>query len=153
MLSPLNINAFRAVFRAFRAEKDRHFSAVLQCSDGQSFAEWARIAYLRTDFLEWISFVNKLMICAMEWKDPLSSPCKGEARYLFFFSEKWRAKSEKSRWRNWKISSRRTYIASPLQGDKRGSLFFYSGLAQIVENDWYLTVGKGVSTAFVASFG
>ena len=65
----------------FGRKKSVIFLALLQCSDGQSVAEWARIAYLRTDFLAWISFVNKLMKCAMEWKDPLSSPCKGEARY------------------------------------------------------------------------
>ena len=65
----------------FGRKKSVIFPPVLQCSDGQSVAEWARIAYLRTDFLAWISFVNKLTFCAMEWKDPLSSPCKGEARY------------------------------------------------------------------------
>ena len=54
----------------FGRKKSVIFPPVLQCSDGQSVAEWARIAYLRTDFLAWISFVNKLMICAMEWIRP-----------------------------------------------------------------------------------
>ena len=72
---------FGLFFGLFGRKKTVIFPPVLQCSDGQSVAEWARIAYLRTDFLAWISFVNKLTFCAMEWKDPLSSPCKGEARY------------------------------------------------------------------------
>ena len=38
-------------------------------------------------------------------RDPLLSPCKGEAGYPFFFSEKWKVKSEKSRWRNSKMKN------------------------------------------------
>ena len=61
---------FGRFFGRFGRKKSVFFLALLQCSDGQSVAEWARIAYLRTDFLAWISFVNKLTFCALctKWR-------------------------------------------------------------------------------------
>ena len=57
---------FGRFFGRFGRKKTVIFLAFLQCSDSQSIAEWARIAYLRTDFLAWILFVNKLTFCALE---------------------------------------------------------------------------------------
>ena len=52
---------------------------------------------------------------------------------------------------NWRFAHRKKISIN--KNRKIYVTFRLSGLSQIVENDWYLTVGKGVSTAFVASFG
>ena len=128
---------FGLFFGLFGRKKSVIFPPVLQCSDGQSVAEWARIAYLRTDFLAWISFVNKLTICALHIK--------------------WRMKNEE--WRMGITLLCLNFLVEFFQISKSNSYssFFilHSSLllrlAQIVENHWYLTVGKCMCSVLVAS--